>query len=106
MRLLIMKALGGGELKKRAKNGPLTRPAPSNRGCPPDSMVRVGWVESWGEAEGGGAVSGLGGVGYGDEKIFYVGVNALGGCAPGAENSSIGPLVVEPAAQSPERCCR
>ena len=37
-------------------------------------MVRLGWAESGGAPDGSWEVSALGGVGYGEWKIFYVGV--------------------------------
>src|ERR1035441_354192 len=45
-----------------------------SEGCPPDFMVRLGWAESGGAPDGSWEVSALGGVGYGEWKIFYVGV--------------------------------
>ena len=72
--------LGDGLENLWAFSGMRLMASPSTRmseGCPPDFMVRLGWAESGGAPEGGWEVSGLGGVGYGEGKIFYVGVMGI-----------------------------
>src|ERR1035438_2720296 len=78
-RLLIIKELSGDKSEKRATNGPLTGPA-TVRGLPPGSMVRLGRMELAGRRRVVGRISGLERWGYGEFRIFYVGVTrGLGG---------------------------
>src|SRR5208283_3800927 len=65
--------------RRRLKNRPDLSGFPylaGARGPLPGSMVQPGRTEWVGAAAGGGSVSGLGGVGYGEFGYFYVGVTA------------------------------